>query len=118
VGVGPHGPLLAAATLAVSPGGGGFLTKAAAAGVRQVVVPGGGDQREAAARLRDVHAGRVLRPARCTPRTLRWAVVRALADRRMRAAAAELADEAAVLGPDHAATRCLAVLETDPEVVR
>jgi UDP:flavonoid glycosyltransferase YjiC (YdhE family) len=118
VGVGPHGPLLAEAALAVSPGGGGFLTKAAGAGVPQVVVPGGGDQREAAARLRDVHAARVVRPGRCTPRTLRWAVVRALADRRMRAAAAHLADEALTLGPDHAAARCLAVLETDPEVAR
>jgi UDP:flavonoid glycosyltransferase YjiC (YdhE family) len=118
VGVGPHGPLLADAALAVSPGGGGFLTKAAAAGVPQVVVPGGGDQREAAARLRDVHAARVLRPGRCTPRTLRWAVVRALADRRMRAAAASLSGEAAGLGADHAAERCLEVLANDPEVAR
>lgn len=110
VGVGPHGPLLDEAALAVSPGGGGFVTKAAAAGVPQVVVPLAGDQREAAARLRDAGAGRRVRPARCTPRTLRWAVVRALADRRMRAAAAGLAEEAADLGVEVAADHCLAVL--------
>ncbi len=111
VGVGPHGPLLAEAAVAVSPAGGGFLVKAAAAGVPQVVVPLAGDQREAAARLRDVGAGRVLRPARCTPRTLRWAVVRALADRRLRDAAARLAREAAPLGASWAADRCLEVLD-------
>ncbi|MEX1178361.1 MAG: nucleotide disphospho-sugar-binding domain-containing protein [Nitriliruptor sp.] len=110
VGVGPHRPLLAQAALAISPAGGGFLTKAAAAGVPQVVVPLAGDQREAAARLRDIGAGRVLAPARCSPRALRWAVVRSLADRRVAAVAARLRDEAASLGPSYAAERCLAVL--------
>lgn len=110
VGVGPHAPLLAEAAVAVSPGGGGFITKAAAAGVPQVVVPLGGDQREAAGRLRDVAAARVLRPRRCTPRALRWAVVRALTDDRLAAAARQLAGEAAALGPEHAADRCLATL--------
>lgn len=115
VGVGPHGPLLAEASVAVSPAGGGFLVKAAAAGVPQVVVPLAGDQREAAARLRDVGAGRVLRPARCTPRALRWAVVRALTDRRMPDAAAQLAREAEPLGASWAADRCLEVLsDRDP----
>lgn len=110
VGTGPHGPLLAEAAVAVSPGGGGFLTKAAAAGVRQVVVPLAGDQREAAARLRDTHAGRVVSPRRCTPRSLRWAVVRALADDRLGAATTRLAAEAVGLGPEFAADRCLAVI--------
>jgi UDP:flavonoid glycosyltransferase YjiC (YdhE family) len=118
VGVGPHGPLLAEAAVAVSPGGGGFITKAAAAGVPQVVVPLAGDQREAAARLRDVHAARVIRPSRCSSRTVRWAVVRALADRRQRAAARHLADEAVDLGVDLAADRCLALLDLRPEVHR
>jgi UDP:flavonoid glycosyltransferase YjiC (YdhE family) len=111
VGVGPHGPLLAAAALVVSPGGGGFVAKAAAAGVPQVVVPLAGDQREAAARLRDACAARVVRPARCTPRALRWAVVRALADERLAVAAQRLAAEAADLGPAFAADRCLALVD-------
>ncbi len=110
VGVGPHGPLLAAAAVAVSPGGGGFVTKAAAAGVPQVVVPLAGDQREAAARLRDAEVARVLRPRWCSPRALRWAVVRVLADRRTQARARDLAAEAAELGVEVAADRCLAVL--------
>ncbi|WP_052668340.1 glycosyltransferase [Nitriliruptor alkaliphilus] len=112
VGLAPHGPLLAHADVAVSPGGGGFITKAAAAAVPQVVVPLAGDQREAAARLRDVHAARIVRPSRCTPRALRWAIVRALSDTRSRAVAARLAAEAAELGPEFAAERCLALLAT------
>lgn len=118
VGVGPHGPLLATASLAVSPGGGGFVTRAAAAGVPQVVVPLAGDQREASARLRDAGAGLRVRPARCTPRALRWAVVRALADRGMQVAAGRLAGEAAELGVEVAADRCLSVLGAVPEVRR
>jgi UDP:flavonoid glycosyltransferase YjiC (YdhE family) len=110
VGVGPHGPLLTEAAVAVSPGGGGFVTKAAAAGTPQVIVPLAGDQREAAARLRDTGAARVIRPRRCTPRTLRWAVVRTLVDRGQRDAAARLAAQAARLGPEVAADRCLDVL--------
>lgn len=107
VGTGPHGRLLHAAAAAVSPGGGGFVTKAAAAGVPQVVVPIAGDQREAAARLRDVGAAEVVRASRCSPRALRWAVVRALGDPRRRDAARRLAEEAARLGPEVAADRCL-----------
>jgi UDP:flavonoid glycosyltransferase YjiC (YdhE family) len=99
VGRGPHRPLLEVASLAISPGGGGFVSKAAAAGVPHVVVPLLGDQREAAARLRDTGAGRTVRPSRLSPRTLRWAVVRHLADPRASEAAARLADEAAALGP-------------------
>lgn len=110
VGVGPHGPLLAEAAVAVSPGGGGFVTKAAAAGVPQVVVPLGGDQRESAARLRDAGAGEVVRARWCSPRALRWAVVRALHDPRRTAAAGHLADQAARLGPEVAADRCVALL--------
>jgi UDP:flavonoid glycosyltransferase YjiC (YdhE family) len=110
VGRGPHQPLLAAAALAVSPGGGGFVSKAAAAGVPHVVVPLLGDQREAAARLRDTGAGRTVRPRRLTPRVLRWAVVRHLADQRARRAAARLADEAAQLGPGLVADLVDAVL--------
>jgi UDP:flavonoid glycosyltransferase YjiC (YdhE family) len=118
VGVGPHAPLLAEAAVAVSPGGGGFVTKAAAAGVPQVVVPLAGDQREAAARLRDVGAAEVVRAWRCSPRALRWAVVRALHDPRRRLAATHLAEQAARLGPDVAAERCLAVLGERPEQPR
>jgi hypothetical protein len=75
------------------------VSKAAAAGVPHVVVPLLGDQREAAARLRDTGAGRTVRPGRLSPRTLRWAIVRHLADPRATAAAARLAAEAAALGP-------------------
>jgi UDP:flavonoid glycosyltransferase YjiC (YdhE family) len=110
VGRGPHRPLLAEAAVAVSPGGGGFVSKAAAAGVAHVVVPLMGDQREAAARLRDTGAGRTVRPARLSPRTLRWAVVRHLADRRAQPAAAMLAAEAQQLGPGLAADLVEAVL--------
>jgi UDP:flavonoid glycosyltransferase YjiC (YdhE family) len=99
VGRGPHGPLLEQASLAISPGGGGFVSKAAAAGVPHVVVPLLGDQREAASRLRDTGAGRTVRPGRLSPRTLRWAVVRHLADPRASEGAARLAAEAAALGP-------------------
>jgi UDP:flavonoid glycosyltransferase YjiC (YdhE family) len=99
VGRGPHRPLLELASLAVSPGGGGFVSKAAAAGLPHVIVPLLGDQREAAARLRDTGAGRTVRPGRLSPRTLRWAIVRHLADPRATAAAARLAAEAAALGP-------------------
>jgi UDP:flavonoid glycosyltransferase YjiC (YdhE family) len=99
VGRGPHRPLLDLAALAVSPGGGGFVSKAAAAGVPHVVVPLLGDQREAAARLRDTGASRTVPLSRLSPRTLRWAVVRHLADERARPAAARLATEAAALGP-------------------
>jgi UDP:flavonoid glycosyltransferase YjiC (YdhE family) len=113
VGTGPHRPLLAEAAIAVSPGGGGFVSKAAAAGVPHVVVPLLGDQREAAARLRDTGAGRTLRPGRLSPRTLRWAVVRHLADPRARTAAATLSAEAAALGPDLAADLVEAVLAGD-----
>ncbi|MTV27493.1 glycosyl transferase [Nitriliruptoraceae bacterium ZYF776] len=108
VGRGPHGPLLDRAALAVSPGGGGFVAKAAAHGVPQVVVPFHGDQREAAARLRDVGAGRVVR--RASSRALRWAVVSGLADRSAAAAARTLAAEAAELGPAIAADLVEAVL--------
>lgn len=115
VGVGPHGPLLAQAAVAVSPGGGGFITKAAAALVPQVVVPLIGDQREAAARLRDAGVARVLSPRRCTPRSLRWAVVRALADTAQSDAVACLSAEASQLGPEVAADHCLAVLDLEPD---
>jgi UDP:flavonoid glycosyltransferase YjiC (YdhE family) len=110
VGEGPHRPLLAHAALAVSPGGAGFISKAAAAGVPHVVVPLMGDQREGAARLRDTGAGRTLRPGRLSPRTLRWAVVRHLADRRAQIGAAVLAAEATALGPHLAADLVEAVL--------
>jgi MGT family glycosyltransferase len=103
VGPGPHVPLLAAARLAVGFGGAGFTSKAVAAGVPLVVVPLQGDQREGAARLADVGAARVLPVRRLTARRLRWAVVRALADRRALQATAALAREAAELGPRVAA---------------
>jgi UDP:flavonoid glycosyltransferase YjiC (YdhE family) len=110
IGQGPHLPLLSEAAVAVSPGGGGFVSKAAATGVPHVVVPLLGDQREAAARLRDTAAGRTLRPWLLSPRTLRWAVVRHLADQRARRGAAELAAQASALGPALAADLVEAVL--------
>jgi UDP:flavonoid glycosyltransferase YjiC (YdhE family) len=113
VGVGPHGPLLAVADVVVSPGGGGVVTKAAAAGVPHVVVPLAGDQREAAARIRDVGAGRVVSASRCTPRRLRHAVVSTLADSRARKAAGRLAVEAGRLGPPVAAAHCEAVVRRE-----
>lgn len=111
VGRGPHGPLLAGAAVAISPGGGGFVSKAAAAGVAHVVVPLQGDQREAAARLADTGAGRTVAPWRLSPRTLRWAVVRQLNDRRAAAGAARLAEQAAALDPDVPAELIEAVID-------
>jgi UDP:flavonoid glycosyltransferase YjiC (YdhE family) len=108
VGAGPHRPLLEQAAVAVGPGGGGFLSKATAAGVPLVVVPIQGDQREAAARLRDTGAGVRLRPGHLAgplgERRLAWAVARMLADPAAHRAAGRLADEAAGLGPELAAT--------------
>jgi UDP:flavonoid glycosyltransferase YjiC (YdhE family) len=103
VGRGPHVPLLAEAAVAVGFGGGGFVSKAAAAGVPLVVVPLQGDQREAAARIRDSGAGRVVPLRRTMARRLRWAVVRQLEDDDARTAAGRLARQAAALGPDLAA---------------
>jgi UDP:flavonoid glycosyltransferase YjiC (YdhE family) len=114
VGTGPHRPLFAQADVVVSPGGGGVVTKAAAAGVPHLVVHGPGDQREAAARVVDTGAGGALRPSRCTPRRLRHATVRLVADRRARDAAARLAVEAAALGPRVAADRCEDLLGVVP----
>jgi UDP:flavonoid glycosyltransferase YjiC (YdhE family) len=111
VGRAPHRPLLAQAALAVSPGGGGFVSKAGEAGVPHVVVPLLGDQREAAARLRDTGAGRTLRPGRLSPRAMRWAVVRLLADGTAAAAARRLAAEASALGPTVAADLVERVLD-------
>lgn len=113
VGPGPHRPLLQQAAVAVGPGGGGFLSKATAAGVPLVLVPIQGDQREAAARLRDTGAGSRLNPGRLAgplgSRRLAWAVARLLADPAARRAAGRLADEAAQLGPEIAATLVLQV---------
>lgn len=103
IGRGPHGPLLRQAALAVGPGGGGFVSKSLAAGVPLVVVPLAGDQREAAARLRDARAGRSLSPRRLGAFSLRWAVLRHLADRPASRAAVRLGDQAASLGPGLAA---------------
>jgi UDP:flavonoid glycosyltransferase YjiC (YdhE family) len=111
VGPGPHVPLLAGARLAVGFGGAGFIGKAVTAGVPLVVVPLQGDQREGAARLLDVGAARALPVRRLTPRRLRWAVVRALADHRLQAAAAARAREAARLGPSVAADLVEEVLD-------
>lgn len=99
VGRGPHRPLLADASLAVTFGGAGFTSKAVAAGVPLVVVPLQGDQREGAARLVDAGVGRTVALRRLTPRRLRWAVVRQLADADARRAAARLAVQAGRLGP-------------------
>lgn len=110
VGRGPHGPLLAHASLAVGFGGAGFVSKAAAAGVPMVVIPLQGDQREGAARLRDSGAGRVLPLRSLGPARLRWSVVRHLTDPDAPVAARRLAAEAAQLGPDVAAELVEAVL--------
>lgn len=114
VGRGPHGPLLAAAQVAVGHGGGGFTAKAFAFGVPQVVVPIHGDQHEAAARVRDTGAGRVLPLRRLTPRRLRWAVLRLLATPQAAAAAGRLQVQAAALGPDLAARLVVAAAQGAP----
>jgi UDP:flavonoid glycosyltransferase YjiC (YdhE family) len=110
VGRGPHGPILDRSAVAVGPGGAGLVAKATARGVPLVVVPLQGDQREAAARLRDAGVGRVVPPRRLTPRALRWAVVRQVADAGARRAARALAAEAALLGPSLAVQLVEAVL--------
>lgn len=99
IGRGPHGPLLDAATVALGFGGHGFLTKALSRGVPVVVVPLQGDQREAAARVRWAGVGRVIAPARLSPRRLRWEVLRVLHDPSYRRAAARIAAGARGLGP-------------------
>lgn len=110
VGRGPHGPLLAAAALAVGPGGAGFVGKAARAGVPIVTVPFQGDQPETAARLREQGAGRTLPVRGLTPRRLRWAVVRHLADADARRAAAVLAEQARAFGPARTARAVVDVI--------
>jgi UDP:flavonoid glycosyltransferase YjiC (YdhE family) len=111
VGRGPHVPLLAEAALAVGPGGAGFAGKAARAGVPLVTVPFQGDQLEGAARRREQGAGRTLRLRLLTPRRLRWAVVRHLADDGARRAAAALAAEARAFGPARTARAVTEVLD-------
>lgn len=103
VGRGPHEPLLDQADVTVSPGGGGFTAKALSRGVPMVVVPLAGDQRETAGRVARSGAGVWLPPEHATPRTLRAAVRRVLADGTHRAAARRLAAGVAGLGPGHAA---------------
>jgi UDP:flavonoid glycosyltransferase YjiC (YdhE family) len=118
VGRGPHAPLLAGADLAVTFGGAGFTSKAVAAGVPLVVVPLQGDQREGAVRLRDAGVARVLPLRRLSARSLRWAVIRALADTSARRAAACLALEADQLGPTRAAALIERVLDGERPTVR
>ncbi len=93
VGRGSHLALLARADLAVGPGGGGFVGKAMWSGVPMVVVPGVGDQRETAMRIHVAGVGRRVRPGPLLDVRLRWAVLAALADPRLRrhAAACEAA---------------------------
>ncbi len=109
VGRGSHAALLEGADLAVCPGGGGFVGKAVAAGVPLVVVPGPGDQREAARRVAVAGVGRRVPPGPGLGVRLRWNVLLALADPRLRtrvAACAEDADE----GPARAVAEVEAVL--------
>lgn len=95
VGTGPHGPLLAEADVAVSPGGFGFVGKAVGAGVPTVTVPFQGDQRETAARLVWQGAGRALPLRRGHGWRLRTAIRRVGSDGATRAAARQLAAEVA-----------------------
>jgi UDP:flavonoid glycosyltransferase YjiC (YdhE family) len=85
-----------------------MVAKALVRGLPLVVVPGPGDQRENAARVERLGAGVHLPARRLTPRTLRAAVQRVLADPSYAAAARRLAATADGLGPDHAAARVAA----------
>lgn len=109
VGWGPHGTLLDEASVAITPGGAGVLGKAFSRGVPVVAVPVHGDQHESSARV--VHAGAGTRVQRWqrSCRKLRASVLAVVADDRYRQAARRLAEEAAGLGPAHAAELVLAV---------
>lgn len=109
VGWGPHGALLDAAAVAITPGGAGVLGKAFSRGVPVVAVPVHGDQHESSARVVHAGAGRRVQRWQRSPRRLRAAVLTVLGDDRYREAAAGLAAEAAALGPAHAAGLVLAV---------
>jgi UDP:flavonoid glycosyltransferase YjiC (YdhE family) len=74
----------------VTHGGSGTLARALAAGAAVVAVPAAGDQNENAARVDWAGVGVRLPWRLLSPATLRWAVVRALADREGRARAREL----------------------------
>lgn len=111
VGWGPHGPLLDQAAVAITPGGAGVLGKAFLRGVPVVAVPVHGDQAEAAARVVHAGAGRRVRRWQRTRRRLRASVLEVLADDDHAIAAGRLADEAARLGPGHAAALVEAVVE-------
>ncbi len=107
----PHGPLLDRAAIAIGPGGGGFTAKALSRGVPLVVLPAGGDQRETAARVERSGAGVWFRTGgRDEARRLSETVDLLLGSRRVRRAAAALAEGAAGLGPERAATLVEAVL--------
>jgi len=103
IGRSGHGPLLAAADVAVGPGGGGFVAKALTAGVPLVLTPLMGDQRETAGRVHHAGVGVSLRPGNLRSGSLRRAVLRVLADKRFRQTARRAARQAAQLGPELAA---------------
>jgi MGT family glycosyltransferase len=98
----PHGPLLAAADVAVCNGGHGIVARALSFGVPLVVVPGHGDQRENGYRVRRAGAGiSVLKP---TANKLKRALASVLRDRRFTERARRIAAEASEIdGPARAA---------------
>lgn len=109
VGWGPHGTLLDEAAVAITPGGAGVLGKAFSRGVPVVAVPVHGDQHESSARVVHAGAGKRIQRWQRSARRLRMTVLQVLADESYRQAAGRLADEAAALGPSHAARLVLAV---------
>ncbi len=109
VGWGPHGALLDEAAVAITPGGAGVLGKAFTRGVPVVAVPVHGDQHESSARVVHAGAGKRVQRWQRSSRRLRSSVLEVLADERYRQAAGRLAEEAAALGPLHAADLVLSV---------
>lgn len=75
-----HGVLLPLLDVMVTHGGGGTIVASLSAGVPMVVVPLMWDQPENAQRVVAASAGVMLSQARCTPRWMRAAVERVLAD--------------------------------------
>jgi N-glycosyltransferase StaG len=99
-----HSTLLPRCSAVVTTGGAQTIIAALRAGVPLVVVPTGWDKPANACRVEEAGVGVTLAPRRCTPRRLRAAVERVLADSGLRRRAQALAVRlAAAPGPDGAA---------------
>jgi MGT family glycosyltransferase len=86
-----HRDLLPRTDVVVTTGGAGTVLAALGAGVPLVIVPTEWDKPEIARRVVEAGAGLWLSPSRCSPRRLRAAVERVLADRSFRERARRLA---------------------------